>query len=75
MEIIDAMDAVCGVDSERDSIQAQITFDAGETLRVVRFTRGAKDAVQNSFSTHTTLLQTILYFQMGAIRSVFRLSG
>jgi hypothetical protein len=36
VEVIDAVDAIGGIDRERNTVQAQIADDAREALRVVR---------------------------------------
>jgi hypothetical protein len=60
VEVLDAVDAVGGVDGERDPVEAFAADHTAETLGVVGFARGAQDAIQDRLLTHATFFQGVL---------------
>lgn len=59
MEIFDAIDLVGRVHSKWNPVQTLATHDAGETLRVVRFSSGPEDPLENRLQTNGAFLQRI----------------
>ena len=47
MEVINAVDAVGGVNREWNAIQTEVANNAGEALRMIRFSCGTQNAVED----------------------------
>lgn len=47
MKVINAMDAVGGIDREWNTIQTEVTNNACEALRMIRFSCGTQNAVED----------------------------
>lgn len=59
VEIFDAVDAVGGVDRERNAVQAFAAYDACETRRMIRFARGTQNPVEDRLSAHRTFFESV----------------
>lgn len=56
VEIINAVNTVGGINGERNAIQTEEANNAGETLRMIRFSSGTQDAIENRFGANAAFL-------------------
>lgn len=56
MKVLNAMDPIHRIHSERYTIKTLLADYAGEAARVVRFARCAQDTVQDGVSAYAALL-------------------
>lgn len=59
VEVLDAVDVVGGVHSERDPVQAAVTHHAGEAVRVVGLARRPQDALHDRLTADVAGLQSV----------------
>ena len=59
MEILDAVNLVCGINGEGYSVKAGFADDASETAWVVRLAGGSQDPVQDGLEALAALLQCV----------------
>lgn len=64
MKVFNTMHPVGCVNRKRNSIQTLATNHATETRRVVRFSSGAKNSIQDGFLAYATLFQSVLEFSI-----------
>lgn len=60
VEVLDAVDVVGGVHSERDAVQAPVTHNAGKAVRVVSFTCRPQNTLHDWLTADVTGLQGVL---------------
>lgn len=60
MEIFNAMNAIRGINRERDAIQTFAANDATETFWVIRFSSGSQNSIQYRVLTNAAFFQRIL---------------
>lgn len=59
MKIFDAVNLICGIDREWDSVQAFPANNARETLRMIWFASRPQDPLENRFLTNGTFLKRV----------------
>lgn len=55
VEVVDTVNAVGSVDCKRNAIQTKVADNAGETLRVIRFSGRTQDSIQDWFRADAAL--------------------
>lgn len=60
MKVLDAVDVVGGVHSERDAVQAAVTNHAGEAMRVIGFPCSPQDALHDGLTADGAGLKGVL---------------
>lgn len=60
VEVLDAVDVVGGVHSERNAVQAPVTHHTGKAVWVVSFARGSQNPFHDGLTADVTGLQGVL---------------
>lgn len=64
MKVFNTMHPIGCVNRKRNSIQTLATNHATKTRRMVRFSSGAQNSIQNGFLAYATFLQSVLKFSI-----------